>query len=145
MLTSQQWSVHQKATNGSDGWQGKNQVLPGGAIYQLSTPNGSRTMVNLTTYQTVVDEKARAEYLTSTSTLTGDEYTVKKVTEDHLSFVNDAKEILDNLKVVQWVHNPGNSSVLNGKTVSNTFGSNTNAYPKNFDETKSGYICLCHN
>lgn len=145
LLTSQQWSVHQKAVSGSDGWQGKNQVLPGGAIYQLSTPNGSRTMVNLTTYQTVVDEKARAEYLTSTSTLTGDEYTVKKVTEDHLSFVNDAKEILDNLKVVQWVHNPGNSSVLNGKTVSNTFGSNTNAYPKNFDETKSGYICLFHN
>ena len=145
LLTSQQWSVHQKAVSGSDGWQGKNQVLPGGAIYQLSTPNGSRTMVNLTTYQTVVDEKARAEYLTSTSTLTGDEYTVKKVTEDHLSFVNDAKEILDNLKVVQWVHNPGNSSVLNGKTVSNTFGSNTNAYPKKFDETKGGYICLFHN
>lgn len=145
LLTSQQWSVHQKAVNGSDGWQGKNQVLPGGAIYQLSTPNGSRTTVTLTTYQTVVDEKARQEYLTASNTLSGDEYTVKKVTEDHLSFVNDAKEILDNLKVVQWVHNPGDSSVLNGKTLSNTFGSNTKAYPNNFDETRQNYICLFHN
>lgn len=143
LLTSQQWSVHKKAIAQADGttsrgWQGKNQVLPGGAIYQLSTPNGSRTMVNLTTYQTVVDEKARQEYLTSTSTLTGDEYTVKKVTEDHLSFVNDAKEILDNLKIVQWLYNPGNSG-------GNVFSDNQNAYPSKFDETKNGYICLFHN
>lgn len=143
LLTSQQWSVHKKATSQvsgvtTSGWQGKNQVLPGGAIYQLSTPDGSRTTVNLTTYQTVVDEKARAEYLTSTSTLTGDEYTVKKVTEDHLSFVNDAKEILDNLKIVQWVHNPGTSG-------GNKFSSNDKAYPNNFDETANGYICLFHN
>lgn len=143
LLTSQQWSVHQKAINGasgitSSGWQGRNQVLPGGAIYQLSTPKDSRTTVHLTTYQTVVDDKARQEYLTSTSTLTGDEYTVKKVTEDHLSFVNDAKEILDNLKVVQWVYNPGTSG-------GNVFNNKMNAYPKDFDETRSGYICLFHN
>lgn len=104
LLTSQQWSVHQKAVSGSDGWQGKNQVLPGGAIYQLSTPKEDWVTVNLITYQTIVDDKARNEYLTASNTLTGDEYKVKKVAEDHLSFVNDAKEVLDNLKVVQWVN-----------------------------------------
>lgn len=145
MLTSQQWSLHQKAINGSDGWQGRNQVLPGGAIYQLSTPQGSRTTVHLKTYQTVVDEKARQEYLTSTSTLTGDEYTVKRVTADHLSFVNDAKETLDNLKIVQWVYNPGNYGTSNGKTTSNKFNDSMRAYPNNFDETHQNYICLFHN
>ena len=104
LLTSQQWSVHQKAVSGSGGWQGKNQVLPGGAIYQLSTPKEDWVTVNLITYQTIVDDKARNEYLTASNTLTGDEYKVKKVAEDHLSFVNDAKEVLDNLKVVQWVN-----------------------------------------
>lgn len=48
LLTSQQWSVHQKAVNGSAVWNGKNQVLPGGAIYQLSTPEENWTTVGLT-------------------------------------------------------------------------------------------------
>lgn len=108
LITSQQWSVHQKAVNGSEVWNGKNQVLPGGAIYQLSTPKDNWTTVNITTYQTVVDQKARSEYLSST--LSGDEYTESKVAQDHLDFINDAKEVLDNLKLVQWVNkNPGAS------------------------------------
>jgi hypothetical protein len=102
LLTSQQWSVHQKAVNGSAVWNGKNQVLPGGAIYQLSTPEGGWVTMNLTTYQTVIDQKARNEYLSTN--LTGDEYTEAKVAQDHLDFINDAKEVLDNLKVVQWVN-----------------------------------------
>ncbi len=102
LLTSQQWSVHQKAVNGSAVWNGKNQVLPGGAIYQLSTPEGGWVTMNLTTYQTVIDQKARNEYLSTN--LTGDEYTEAKVAKDHLDFINDAKEVLDNLKVVQWVN-----------------------------------------
>lgn len=108
LITSQQWSVHQKAVNGSEVWNGKNQVLPGGAIYQLSTPKDNWTTVNITTYQTVVDQKARQEYLSSN--LSGDEYTEGKVAQDHLDFINDAKEVLDNLKLVQWVNkNPGAS------------------------------------
>ena len=115
VLTSQQWSVHQKAVNGGQVWNGKNQVLPGGAIYQLSTPQSNWTTVNITTYQTVVDQKARSEYLSST--LSGDEYTESKVAKDHLDFINDAKEVLDNLKIVQWVNkNPGAS-----KTWTNDF------------------------
>lgn len=98
-LISQQWSLHQKAISGSDGWQGKNQVLPGGAIYQLNTGN-NETNVKLVTYQTVVDQKTRA-YLSDA--LTGSEYTEDQVKKDHKSFVDNAKEVLDNLRVVQWV------------------------------------------
>lgn len=130
VLTSQQWSVHQKAVNGVDGnkqvWNGKNQVLPGGAIYQLSTPKENWTTVNLTTYQTVIDQKARSEYLSKD--LSGDEYTESKVAKDHLDFINDAKEVLDNLKVVQWVNK--------------NFSAST-AWPKDFKEVDGdGALCL---
>ena len=100
MLTSQQWSLHQKAVNGGQAWNGANQVLPGGAIYQLSTPSNNLTTVDLVTYQTVVDQKTR-QYLSST--LSGDEYTEAKVAKDHTDFVNDVKETIDNLRIVQWV------------------------------------------
>lgn len=131
-LISQQWSVHQKAINGSDGWQGRNQVLPGGAIFQVSTPEGKRTKVNIATYQTVVDQKAREEYLSST--LSGDEYTEERVAKDHIDLINDAKEVLDNLKIVQWVcNNVAGQSSSGGMT-----------WPSNFDETPStdGSVCL---
>lgn len=130
VLTSQQWSVHQKAINGVDGnkqvWNGRNQVLPGGAIYQLSTPKENWTTVNLTTYQTVIDQKARNEYLSNT--LSGDEYTEDKVAQDHKDFINDAKEVLDNLKIVQWVNkDPGADT----------------AWAKKFEEKDGdGAICL---
>ena len=100
LMTSQQWSLHQKAINGGQAWNGANQVLPGGAIYQLSTPNNSLTNVKIISYQTIVDDKTRG-YLSSK--LTGDEYTAKKVAKDHENFVNNAKEVLDNLRVVQWI------------------------------------------
>ena len=107
MLTSQQWSLHQKAVNGGQAWNGANQVLPGGAIYQLSTPSNNLTTVDLVTYQTVVDQKTR-QYLSST--LSGDEYTEAKVAKDHTDFVNDVKETIDNLRIVQWVNKDFNDS-----------------------------------
>ena len=125
LLTSQQWSVHQKAVNGGQDWNGKNQVLPGGAIYQLSTPEGGWVKMGLTTYQTVIDQKARNEYLTASNTLSGDEYTESKVAKDHLEFINDAKEVLDNLKVVQWVNKNTGAST---------------AWPKDFKPSPSNGI-----
>lgn len=101
-LISQQWSVHQKAISGGAVWNGRNQVLPGGAIYQLATQEANLRTIRAITYQTVVDEKARSEYLSKS--LSGDEYTEHKVFQDHLDFMNDLKEVLDNLKVVQWVN-----------------------------------------
>lgn len=93
-LTSQQWSTHKKATSGSDGWQGPNQVLPGGAIYQLSTDQNNPAKVVFTTYNTIVDEKARKEYLTSETTIGENDYTTEGITEDLLDFINQAKSSL---------------------------------------------------
>ena len=98
-IVSQQWSLHASAVKGNDGWQGANQVLPGGAIYQLNT-DGNKTSVKLTTYQTIVGNDTRG-YLAQN--LTGNEYTVDNAVNSHNSFIDDAKEILDNLCVVQWV------------------------------------------
>jgi len=107
LLTSQQWSLHRRATDPSltdnDGeyWRGTNQVLPGGAIYLVSTPNNSLTTVHLNTFQTVVDGKTRG-YLSRS--LTGNEYTVEKVAQDHFEFINTAKTVLENTRLVQWVN-----------------------------------------
>lgn len=132
-LSSQQWSVHQRATDTSLGkWQGLNQVLPGGAIFQVSIAEDNLRDVHIKTYQTVVDEKARSEYLAE-PIANSEEYTEEKIVEDHESLINTAKEVLDNLKVVQWASNK-----VEGQ------GSNKMAWPDNFDEssTSDGSICL---
>lgn len=107
-LISQQWSVHQKAIGGGAAWNGRNQVLPGGAIYQLATQKDNLRTIRATTYQTVVDDKARNEYLSNK--VTEPEYTVHQVFQDHLDFMNDLKEVLDSLKVVQWVNKDFNAA-----------------------------------
>lgn len=109
-LTSQQWSLHKRAISGSDGWQGRNQVLPGGAIYQLATKKDDPAIVQLITYNTVVDDKARQEYLTATNTIPSDVYVVWDAVDALKDFVNDAKEVLDNLNIVQWVNKNANAS-----------------------------------
>lgn len=109
-LTSQQWSLHKRAISGSDGWQGRNQVLPGGAIYQLATKKDDPAIVQLITYNTVVDDKARQEYLTATNTIPSDVYVVGDAVDALKDFVNDAKEVLDNLNIVQWVNKNANAS-----------------------------------
>lgn len=109
-LTSQQWSLHKRAISGSDGWQGRNQVLPGGAIYQLATKKDDPAIVQLITYNTVVDDKARQEYLTATNTILADVYVVEDAVDALKDFVNDAKEVLDNLNIVQWVNKNANAS-----------------------------------
>lgn len=138
MLTSQQWSLHQKAVNGGQAWNGANQVLPGGAIYQLSTPSNNLTTVDLVTYQTVVDQKTR-QYLSST--LSGDEYTEAKVAQDHTDFVNDVKETIDNLRIVQWVRalSEREWKNLQGKPASSI----PNAWPVDWAENPGdGSICV---
>ena len=125
LLTSQQWSLHQRAIGGGEAWNGRNQVLPGGAIYQLSTPADRYTNVKAITYQTVVDQKTR-QYLSST--LSGTEYTEAQVAKDHTDFINNVKETLDNLRIVQWVDKNYND---------------TKAWPNNWQEISGdGRICV---
>lgn len=135
LMTSQQWSLHQKAVNGGQSWNGTNQVLPGGAIYQLSTPNDRHTNVKIVTYQTVVDQKTR-QYLSQA--LTGTEYTEQQVAKDHTDFVNDAKEVLDNLRIVQWVRKFTESEWAKYNSTNMP-----NAWNNNWDEIPgSGALCV---
>ncbi len=56
-LTSAQWSTHQKAIQGTDGWQGTNKVLPGGgAIYNLDTKN-QNTYASVITWQPYIEDE----------------------------------------------------------------------------------------
>lgn len=100
LLDSQQWTMHTRGTDGSAPWKQPNRVLPGGALYELYTPEETQTSVKLVTYQTIVDSKTRG-YLSNG--LSGNEYTEALAASSHSSFVSNAREVLDNLRVVQWV------------------------------------------
>lgn len=81
-LTSTQWSLSKRATSGKNGWQGKNQVLPGGAIYSLNT---NKTYVKLNTWQGYWGD--------------GESAAVHK----HKDFLSQAENALDNWQVTQYV------------------------------------------
>ncbi|MEG2021322.1 MAG: hypothetical protein RR087_06065, partial [Oscillospiraceae bacterium] len=52
-IRSDQWSNHVRATNGKKGWNLRNQVLPGGALYCVDTTtkgSGKGAQVTLTGY-----------------------------------------------------------------------------------------------
>ncbi len=125
-VASQQWSLHKKAMNAS-GWGGTNQVLPGGAIFSLSTSESDPLKVYLITYQTVLDDKAK-DYLSED---VSDAYSAESAEEDHAKFVNIAKSVLDNINAVQWINT----------NYSGSAGSSGNAWGANFQEG-SGAIKL---
>ena len=106
IITSTQWSTHQRAVNGGKPWNGHNQVLPGGAIYFLG--NGDKmTFVDVITWQTIVDGKERGALAES---LPDSTYTLSTATKEHNSLATDVKDILSGLRIVQWV-----TSDLNAK------------------------------
>lgn len=120
-MSSAQWSLHARAVDGGQSWNGRNQVLPGGAIYQLSTGN-TPTKVSLVTWQTIVDEPERSELAAA---LPQNEYTLSKANAEHKMFVEQAKLILENLRIVQWVNadaDATNAWTNNGEAVKVTGG-----------------------
>lgn len=99
-MESSQWSVHARATNGADKWRQKNQVLPGGALYQLSTPSGTETTVKSVIYSTIVDPDSRAWQKVSDP----NKYTSASVVKSIDDYLKEAEESLENFRVVQWVN-----------------------------------------
>ena len=97
-MVSAQWSTHARATDKSEVWKQPNQVLPGGALYTLST-TGSETQVKAVTYSTLVDTNSR-----SWMTVGSSDYTVDSVVKENDNFIMELKDILENLRVVQWVN-----------------------------------------
>ena len=107
-LSSQQWSVHAKATQGNDGWQGRNQVLPGGAILSMNIKEEERPLITVNTWQTLLLGKSR-QVAEEHDTL-GDEYTVSKAEKEHTEYLDDVIATLESLGVSQWV-NPNNNAI----------------------------------
>lgn len=115
LVTSPQWSTHSRATSGSEKWQGKNQVLPGGAIYNLSTTDDD-TYVNIVTWQTVLDSNTISKVLPSTSN--GGTYTADNAFKQHTDIANQVADSLQNWRIVQYVEtNYKLDSALNGLNV----------------------------
>lgn len=98
-VDSTQWSIHKRAVDGGQSWNGHNQVLPGGAIYTVSPQ--SDTVVGLTTWQTIMTGAERDNLSVE---IPPNEYTVAKATVEHDGFVAEAKETLDNLGITQWIN-----------------------------------------
>lgn len=97
-MTSAQWSVHARATSGTD-WRQKNQVLPGGALYMLNT-KGTETTVKAVTYSTLIENDSR-KWITLSD---NNEYTVESVVTENSNFIKEFKDCLEYLKIVQWVN-----------------------------------------
>lgn len=98
-MTSQQWSVHNRATQGSDGWQGKNQVLPGGALYALST-QGTESYIKTITYNTLIENDSRNWISVSDTS----KYTTQSIIKSTQDYLNEAKKVIENYRVVEWVN-----------------------------------------
>ncbi|MEM4385390.1 MAG: hypothetical protein QXD03_02445 [Candidatus Anstonellales archaeon] len=112
-MSSTQWSTHVRATNGKDFWRQPNQVLPGGALYQLGTSN-IPTKVALVTWQTVLTDTEKQK-LAPGFEIKGNDYSVARANSEHRIYVEKAKEVLESLRIVQWVNaNVGASKANEG-------------------------------
>lgn len=98
-MTSQQWSLHKRATAGTEPWQGINKVLPGGALYTLDT-KGTESYLKTITYSTLVDDGSRAWMKVSDN----NSYTASGIVQSNSDYAAELKEILDNFRIVQWVN-----------------------------------------
>lgn len=121
LLQSKQWSVHQAATKLGT----KNTVLPGGAIYRLTTPGGStsntRTLVAMSSWLTFLPAD------TIEATIEGkDKYNGTAQNERNEKLYQQLLNSLNNLDIVQIVNN---EQVLQEKAgqqvVTNTSGQPT--------------------
>lgn len=103
-MTSPQWAVHNRATTGVD-WRQRNQVLPGGALYQLSTKDTEST-IKIVTYNTLVEENNSRKWIDVSDS---SKYTVHSIVENATKFLKEAEETIENFRIVQWVNKNWNA------------------------------------
>ena len=107
-ITSNQWSTHADSLRLSGEIHGTartNCMLPGGAVYSLdmkdNSGNPKSQKIVLTTYQTIVEGKARQySNLASDSSLMTD----ATAQDEHQAFVDGAAGMLDGTLVEMWVN-----------------------------------------
>jgi len=97
-LKSTQWSLHAKATGQEKGWDHSNRVLPGGAIYTLDTDSNNKTYASVITWQPYLEDEVLDKVI-----LTGSNYTYEATEEPHKQLAEQAKEALENWRIVQYV------------------------------------------
>lgn len=112
-ISSAQWSSHRKATNGDDGWQGNNRVLPGGAIFNLDTKK-QNTYASVVTWQPYLENEVASKVVTAGA----GSYKLADTLQPHKELENSAKNALDNWRVVQYVEkNTKAATAFNGLKV----------------------------
>lgn len=110
-MTSQQWSTHNRATTG-DEWRKPNQVLPGGALYYLNT-SGTESTIKTVTYNTLVDNDSR----TWISVSNPEKYTIPSIIKSTQNYLNEAENVMENYRIVQWVNRDWNlTNAWDGQT-----------------------------
>jgi len=99
-LKSNQWSIHKSAITADKGWNHKNRVLPGGAVYSLDTDSDNKTCASVITWQPYLEDEVLDKVV-----LTGSNYTYEATEEPHQQLAEQAKEALENWRIVQYVKN----------------------------------------
>lgn len=97
-MTSAQWATHSKAVDGSANWKVKNTVLPGGALFTLSTID-TESWVKSITYNTLVEEKSR-QWITLSDP---SDYTSSSIITETGDYLNQLRKSLEGFRLEQFV------------------------------------------
>lgn len=124
VIESNMWSTHARAVNA----YGKNNVLPGGALYSLRTNNATKVAVR--TWQVYIPESLRG-YVTS-----GNQFSYNRAVNAESNLAQQIRDTLDTLDVVQFVsNNPNADNAFSGIELLNkggqdVYGVKTSSYDK---------------
>lgn len=100
-LESTQWNTSNKVQIVLDENKitDKDSVLPGGSIYTLDKKDNNLTLICIRSYQTVIPDELKG-YIES-----GDIKTESEAKLDYSKFQDEARDVLINYQVVQWIGN----------------------------------------
>lgn len=114
VISSQQWSTHAMATDTDvHPYNGRNKVLPGGALYNISSGNGGSTLV-LRTWQFVSEGENRTRLSEAGTQFSSTGNTVSSAQSAHKEFVNSAVTAFNNgYYIEQIVNSDPNKSEAN--------------------------------
>ena len=113
-LKSDQWSNHTEATDGDEGWDLRNQVLPGGAIHAVQTKgDGTKDLgvtINVKGYYPFIPQSVQNETISYDASWT--EGNGESEVEDLVENIEDT--INQNYKLQMYVDTWKNKASLNG-------------------------------
>lgn len=105
-VQSQMWALDTGLTNGTLGWNKINQVLKGGAAYQLTTKDNNQN-VRVTTYQVILNNPNDARWQLSGDT---NQAKLQNARDEHNAFVAQVIDGFSTLNVELWVNKDTSAS-----------------------------------